>query len=106
MLVTGGIGVDGNYVSFASTELYNPSKGNWILSGNMSVGRTGHSATLLETGEVLVAGGSGYYVNCCATAELCNPSTGSVDAHRQHDSATVSAWSETGEMHYGRFPTR
>jgi hypothetical protein len=41
VLVMGRIGVNGNYDSFASAELYNPSKGKWTVTGNMTVGRTG-----------------------------------------------------------------
>ena len=76
VLVVGGIGVNGNYTSLASAELYDPQKGKWTTTGSMSVGRTGLTATLLPNGLVLVAGGSDYYVNCYATAELYNPSTG------------------------------
>ena len=77
VLVIGGIGTNGIYVSFASTELYNPSKGKWTYSGDMSVGRTGHSATVLKTGEVLVAGGTDFNTaSCYTTAELYDPSTG------------------------------
>ena len=76
VLVTGGLGVNGNYTSLASAELYDPQKGKWTITGSMSVGRTGLTATLLPNGLVLVAGGSDYYVNCYATAELYNPSTG------------------------------
>src|SRR6516164_4111220 len=76
VLVMGGIGVNGNYDSFASAELYNPSKGKWTVTGNMTVGRTGHTATLLKTGQVLVAGGSAYEVTCYASAELYDPATG------------------------------
>lgn len=76
MLVTGGLGVHEYYTSLATAELYNPSTGKWTGTGGMSVGRTALTATLLKNGEVLVAGGSDYEVNCYATAELYNPSTG------------------------------
>ena len=76
VLVVGGIGVNGAYTSFASAELYNPKTGKWTLTGSMSVGRTDFTATLLANGEVLVAGGTDYEINCYATAELYNPSTG------------------------------
>jgi hypothetical protein len=76
VLVAGGIGVNGVYASLASAELYDPRHGKCTVTGSMSVGRTGLTATLLTNGLVLVAGGSDYYVNCYATAELYNPATG------------------------------
>jgi len=76
VLVTGGLGVNGNYTSLSSAELYDPKKGKWIVTGRMSVGRTGFSATLLSNGQVLVAGGSDYQIRCYANAELYNPATG------------------------------
>jgi hypothetical protein len=76
VLVTGGIGVNGDYTSLASAELYNPKTGKWTLTGSMTAGRTSFTATLLQNGEVLVAGGSDYEISCYATAELYNPSTG------------------------------
>jgi hypothetical protein len=76
VLVVGGIGVNGVYTSLASAELYNPQTGKWTLTGNMTAGRTSFTATLLQNGEVLVAGGSDYEIRCYATAELYNLSTG------------------------------
>jgi hypothetical protein len=76
VLVTGGIGVNGDYTSLASAELYSPKTGKWTLTGSMTAGRTSLTATLLQNGEVLVAGGSDYQIRCYATAELYNPSTG------------------------------
>ena len=76
VLVTGGIGVNGNSMSLASAELYNPKTGKWTVTRSMTAGRTSLTATLLQNGEVLVVGGSDYQIRCYATAELYNPSTG------------------------------
>ena len=76
VLVTGGIGVNGVYTSLASAELYNQKTGKWTLTGSMMAGRTSLTATLLQNGKVLVAGGSDYQIRCYATAELYDPSTG------------------------------
>jgi hypothetical protein len=76
VLVTGGLGVNGGYTSLASAELYDPKKGKWSVTGSMSVGRTDFTATLLQNGEVLVAGGTDFEISCYNTAELYTPSTG------------------------------
>ena len=52
VLVTEGLGVNGNYTSLASAKLYNPRNGKWTVTGSMSVGRTAFTATLLQNGEV------------------------------------------------------
>jgi len=52
--VAGGMDVNANQL--ASAELYDPKKGKWSVTGSMSVGRTDFTATLLQNGEVLVAG--------------------------------------------------
>jgi WD40 repeat protein len=52
----------------ASAELYDRRTGRFTSTGSMVWGRAGHTATLLESGKVLIAGGGGSY-----TAELYNP---------------------------------
>ena len=44
---------------FTNTELYNPATGIWKDAGNLNIGRTSHTATLLNNGRVLVVGGEG-----------------------------------------------
>lgn len=49
----------------ASTALYDPDAGTFAAAGSMSVARSGHTATLLPNGMVLIAGGDIF-----GTAEL------------------------------------
>ena len=53
----------------ASAELYDPATGTFTSTGSMSEGRSGHTATLLVDGTVLVTGTDD-------TAEVFNPGTG------------------------------
>jgi hypothetical protein len=50
--------------------------GGFNVTGSMNVARMGHTATLLQSGEVLVTGGLNYTDSYLASAELYNPSTG------------------------------
>lgn len=70
-------------------HLYDPVTSSWRVAGSMLAAREDHTATLLENGQVLVAGGYGCaptYV--CRSAELYDPATG--------------RWSATGSMHQAR----
>ncbi|MCZ6691923.1 MAG: hypothetical protein O7H41_20235 [Planctomycetota bacterium] len=50
----------GGAVQPESTEIYEPSSDTWTPGPDLSVGRRFHTATLLNDGRVLVAGGSYY----------------------------------------------
>src|SRR5262249_23838267 len=87
VLVIGGTTVDFNGVTVASAELYNPVTGTWTATGNMLQGRERFTATLLQNGQVLVAGGdyydgvnAGFLTEC----ELYDP--------------TLGTWSVTASM--------
>jgi hypothetical protein len=73
VLIAGGNNVTVNTTTvLASAELYNPSTGVWTKTGSMKNARVGHSATLLISGQVLAAAGSGAN-NELGSAELYTP---------------------------------
>lgn len=94
VLVAGGWSCQSNNCTvLSSAELYSPATRTWTATGSMTAPRAAHTATLLPSGQVLVAGG------CCTlqsqpsndaltSAELYNPQTG--------------AWTATGSMATGR----
>lgn len=51
------------------------TSGTWSTTGSLNTARSGHTATLLANGQVLVAGGSNA-TGALASAELYNPATG------------------------------
>ena len=58
----------------SSGELYNPATGTFTATGSLHTARGGHTAILLNTGKVLVAGGNNR--SSLSSAELYNPGTG------------------------------
>jgi hypothetical protein len=91
VLVAGGdqgLGGPGNQgaVFLKSAEIYAPATGEFASAASMADARTNFAATLLNNGQVLVAGGedSKPATNMWNTAELYSPATGK--------------WSRTGSM--------
>jgi len=79
VLVAGGDGgagvVDGEDPALRSAELYHPSSQTWIATADLNLARRNHTATLLQDGSVLVAGGIGPSTSR-ATSELYEPGSG------------------------------
>jgi len=73
VLIAGGARLDppGYFTYLASAEIYDPGTGTFAATGNMTTARSGHNATLLPNGKVLIAGGAGGN-----SAELYDPNTG------------------------------
>lgn len=78
LLVAGGNTSDDRLIFFGTTntaELYDPETEKWSLTGNLTDATTGHTATVLENGKVLVAGGWNGE-SPLAKAEVYDPETG------------------------------
>ena len=73
VLIAGGQGSAG---ALLSAELYNPATGTFTPTGSLNTARVYHTATLLNNGTVLIAGGYDNNGNTSASAELYNPATG------------------------------
>ena len=81
--------------SFNNADLYDPSSGTFTETGAMVDARSGHTATLLPSGNVLVAGGQDGSGSSLYTAELFDPATGafaftgSMETQRDGHTATL-----------------
>lgn len=83
VLITGGNEFNG-YPTWlnpsVTAELYDPATGTFARTGNMAVGRTDHTASLLADGRVLIVGGStnagSGTVMVTASTEIYDPGTG------------------------------
>ena len=83
VLVIGGFyGCDDSFCTDnSSAEIYETATGTWHLTGSMHAAREQQTATLLDDGQVLVAGGLNYRGNMgpgvrYSSAELYDPATG------------------------------
>jgi len=88
VLVAGGGDLGAANDAFREAELYDPASGTWTATGSLNRPHAYHTATLLENGMVLVAGGidlSGF----SPTTELYDPASGT--------------WTTTGKLNRKRF---
>lgn len=87
VLVAGGCTASGCSADTAVSELYDPVSNSWSTTGNLNTARFQHTAVLLNTGKVLVMGGSaGAATN---SSELYDPSAGT--------------WSNAASMNAARY---
>ncbi|MET0886885.1 MAG: kelch repeat-containing protein, partial [Mycetocola sp.] len=97
VLIAGGHKFNFRNSALASAEIYDPATGSFTPTGDMSIGRQEHTATLLADGRVLVVGGYNALDDppAQATAELFDPDIGtfarteSMTAARGNHTATT-----------------
>src|SRR5439155_23549683 len=71
-----------------SAAAYDPARRTWSSTGSLKAARCIHTAPLLQSRMLLVAGGVGF-PDPSASAELCDPASGS--------------WTATGNLNIGRY---
>ena len=69
--------------------------GTWTATGSMNHPREVFTATLLNNGKVLVAGGADTSSSATSSAELYDSATGALDTHRKHDHAPLWSYRES-----------
>jgi len=105
LLVTGGWSSSFNApnVTYSGVEVYDPSTGTWAPDGPLTTARSGHTATLLPNGKLLVAGGgviatwagTSYYSSTLSSAEIYDApggrwtATGSMVTSRSYHTASL-----------------
>jgi hypothetical protein len=70
ILIAGGLGIDASEGPLSSAELFDPDLALFWTTSSMEVGRQAGTATRLDSGEVLMAGGWTINLSGLASAEL------------------------------------
>ena len=94
-LVAGGYACDssGNCASLKSAEIYDPVAGTFSGAGNMTTDRHEHTMTLLNSGQVLIAGGES-----CPSARSCT----ALNTAEIYD-AVAGTFTATGSLNAARY---
>ena len=114
VLVAGGTIGPNAGLSANSAELYDPGSGTWSATGSMQGAHDGHTATLLQNGTVLVAGGAAP-TSAASHSRAVRPEQRDLDCHRGPCSrpakvipprcspmARCSLWAANGDPTYRR----
>ena len=88
VLAVGGNANTFNAFSIKNVESYNPATNAWAPVSSLTTGRSFHTATLLNNGKLLVAGGIGNG-NTLSSAELYDP--------------TSNTWNASGNLGIARY---
>ncbi len=98
VLIAGGFaGSGGEYNPYRTAELHDPRSGTFQQAADMTIGRSGHTATLLKNGKVLIVGGWTGRYDLRGSAEIYDPAantftpTGNLVAERAGNTATLLA---------------
>jgi N-acetylneuraminic acid mutarotase len=95
VLVAGGGQAGNGSVYLSSAELYDPAANSWTPAASMAAVRQQHKATLLQSGKVLITGGTTTGGGAVASAEVYDPATdtwspaGSMAVARNYHTATL-----------------
>ena len=77
VLIAGGFGGSGTESDpYRSAEIYDPGTESFRPAGNMTMGRSGHTATRLKNGKLLIVGGWTGSYSLRRSAELYDPAAG------------------------------
>ena len=96
VLIAGGSSCDssGNCTSLKSTEIYDPASETFSSAGNMNNARQDHTMTLLNNGQVLIAGG-----RVCSSSTSCF----ALNAAEIYDPVAGTFSSTIGALNSARF---
>jgi WD40 repeat protein len=102
VLIVGGYDSEGYGSAWShglnTAELYDPETGVWSITGSLNQGRLAHTATLLQSGKVLVVGGTDSIYDAFTVDEEYNGGLVSAELY----DPTSGSWTVVGNLNTGR----